>query len=45
MQPQEGAGGYGFAAYPRVVQSKPKFKDPYSAKEQYSHASFSWIEI
>jgi len=34
MQSQQGVdynnmGGQGFAAHPKVVSSKPKFKDPY----------------
>ena len=30
-----GQGAYNFAAYPKVVPSKQKFRDPYSGKELY----------
>jgi len=30
-----GQGAYNFAAHPKVVASKQKFRDPYSGKEMY----------
>jgi len=30
---QAGQGTYNFAAYPKVVPVKQKFRDPYSGKE------------
>ena len=30
-----GAGAYGFAAAPKLLQNKPKFKDPYGGADEY----------
>ena len=35
MNQDDRQGSYNFSAYPKVVGSKQKFRDPYSGKEMY----------